>query len=103
MLLFKNIFSLNTRQSTYNLFSQNHGSPIFEYSKNNSSFENHKIARKKLFCIKSEIVVHHQQYSHQLKPMHGNSNGIGIVEFFEGKNVLVTGATGFLAKGIIYT
>lgn len=28
-----------------------------------------------------------------------SSNGIGIVEFFEGKNVLVTGATGFLAKG----
>ncbi|PHT32666.1 hypothetical protein CQW23_29003 [Capsicum baccatum] len=27
-----------------------------------------------------------------------HGNGIGIVEFFEGKNILVTGATGFLAK-----
>lgn len=25
--------------------------------------------------------------------------GIGIVEFFSGKNILVTGATGFVAKG----
>ncbi|KAJ8537647.1 hypothetical protein K7X08_014187 [Anisodus acutangulus] len=29
------------------------------------------------------------------------NNGIGIVEFFEGKNILVTGATGFLAKALI--
>ncbi|KAK4730750.1 hypothetical protein R3W88_023738 [Solanum pinnatisectum] len=33
--------------------------------------------------------------------MHSNDNGIGIVEFFEGKNILVTGATGFLAKALI--
>ncbi|KAF3647991.1 putative fatty acyl-CoA reductase 2-like [Capsicum annuum] len=49
--------------------------------------------------MKSEHGALHQQYS-QLKTMefqHGN--GIGIVEFFEGKNILVTGATGFLAKG----
>ncbi|KAL3327568.1 hypothetical protein AABB24_035310 [Solanum stoloniferum] len=29
------------------------------------------------------------------------NNGIGIVEFFEGKNILVTGGTGFLAKALI--
>ncbi|KAH0634706.1 hypothetical protein KY284_037492 [Solanum tuberosum] len=29
------------------------------------------------------------------------SNGIGIVDFFEGKNILVTGGTGFLAKALI--
>ncbi|MCD7467294.1 hypothetical protein HAX54_004634 [Datura stramonium] len=46
--------------------------------------------------MKSENVGHHQQYS-QLKA----NNGIGIVEFFEGKNILVTGATGFLAKVLI--
>ncbi|XP_015161491.1 fatty acyl-CoA reductase 2-like [Solanum tuberosum] len=46
--------------------------------------------------MKSENVGHHQ-----LKIMHGNDNGIGIVEFFEGKNILVTGATGFLAKALI--
>ncbi|MCD7467288.1 hypothetical protein HAX54_004628 [Datura stramonium] len=39
-----------------------------------------------------EIIITHQ------KP---NINGIGIVEFFEGKNILVTGATGFLAKALI--
>lgn len=27
------------------------------------------------------------------------NSGIGIVEFFEGKNIFVTGATGFLGKG----
>ncbi|PHT71588.1 hypothetical protein T459_22373 [Capsicum annuum] len=30
-----------------------------------------------------------------------SNNGIGIVNFFEGKNILVTGATGFLAKALI--
>ncbi|XP_015161535.1 fatty acyl-CoA reductase 2-like [Solanum tuberosum] len=29
------------------------------------------------------------------------NNGIGIFEFFEGKNILVTGGTGFLAKALI--
>lgn len=101
MLLFKNIFSL-TRQPTNNLFSQSHGSS-FEYRKNVSSFENQKRARKKFVYMKSENIGHHQQYS-QLKAMqfqHGN--GIGIVKLLEGKNILITGATGFLAKGIIYT
>ncbi|KAM3233310.1 hypothetical protein P3L10_018669 [Capsicum annuum] len=101
MLLLKNIFSFNTTKPTYNLFSQNHGSSIIEYSKNISSFENYKRGRKKIFSMKSEHGALHQQYS-QLKTMqfqHGN--GIGIVEFFEGKNILVTGATGFLAKALI--
>ncbi|KAG5584056.1 hypothetical protein H5410_044490, partial [Solanum commersonii] len=97
MLLSKNIFSLNTRElSPTKLFSKKYFSCRFEYSNNISSFENHKIARTKLFCMKSENVVHHQ-----LKIMHGNDNGIGIVEFFEGKKILVTGATGFLAKALI--
>ncbi|WMV44484.1 hypothetical protein MTR67_037869 [Solanum verrucosum] len=97
MLLSTNIFSLNTRElSPTKLFSKKHFSSRFEYSNNISSFENHKIARKKLFCMKSENVGHHQ-----LKIMHGNDNGIGIVDFFEGKNILVTGATGFLAKALI--
>ncbi|KAK4730749.1 hypothetical protein R3W88_023737 [Solanum pinnatisectum] len=97
MLLSKNIFSLNTRElSPAKLFSKKYFSSRFEYSNNISSFENHKIARKKLFCMKSENVGHHQ-----LKVMHGNDNVIGIVVFFEGKNILVTGATGFLAKALI--
>jgi len=28
-----------------------------------------------------------------------NKNGIGIAEFYRGKNILVIGGTGFLAKG----
>jgi hypothetical protein len=28
-----------------------------------------------------------------------NTNGIGIAEFYRGKNILVIGGTGFLAKG----
>ena len=28
-----------------------------------------------------------------------SSNGIGIVRFFKGENLLITGATGFLGKG----
>lgn len=29
------------------------------------------------------------------------NNGIGIIDFFEGKNIFVTGGTGFLAKGTL--
>ncbi|XP_049408545.1 fatty acyl-CoA reductase 2, chloroplastic-like [Solanum stenotomum] len=117
MLLLTNIFPINTRKHTYNLFSQNHVSTMFKYSNNFSSFENQKRSRKKLCYMKSEKIGHHQQYC-QLKAITNvaattmedekeiiiaqkGNNGIGIVDFFEGKNILVTGGTGFLAKALI--
>lgn len=39
-------------------------------------------------------------YSGSLVDMH--ENGIGIVKFLRGKGFLITGATGFLAKGAIF-
>ncbi|KAG5601378.1 hypothetical protein H5410_032748 [Solanum commersonii] len=74
---------------------------MFEYTKNISSFENHKRARKKLVNMKSENIGHVKQYSQLKATQFQHGNGIGIVEFFEGKNILVTGATRFLAKALI--
>lgn len=39
-----------------------------------------------------------QAPSHHFQDLHG-AGGIGVLEFLRGKNYLVTGATGFLAKG----
>ncbi|XP_059306065.1 fatty acyl-CoA reductase 2, chloroplastic-like [Lycium ferocissimum] len=117
MLLFKNLFSLNTREPT-KLFSKNHLSPVFDFKI--SSLENEKRARrtKSLKCenvVNSYSSPHDQHFS--LKAVTDDAaitmedereiiaqkanNGIGINEFFEGKNILVTGATGFLAKALI--
>ncbi|XP_074356509.1 fatty acyl-CoA reductase 2, chloroplastic-like [Apium graveolens] len=46
------------------------------------------------------IITSPQAPSDHLKHLHG-SGGIGVLEFLQGKNYLVTGATGFLAKVLI--
>lgn len=45
------------------------------------------------------IITAPQVPSHHLEHLHG-AGGIGVLEFLRGKNYLVTGATGFLAKGM---
>ncbi|CAN4117270.1 unnamed protein product [Withania somnifera] len=110
MLLFKNIISLNTRESIYNLSSQNYVSTIFENSNNFSSFGNCKKSRKNL-CYKKKdsqlkvvtniVEAITMEDEKEIIIAQKANNGIGIVEFFEGKNILVTGATGFLAKALI--
>uniref|UniRef100_A0A3Q7HXG0 Fatty acyl-CoA reductase n=1 Tax=Solanum lycopersicum TaxID=4081 RepID=A0A3Q7HXG0_SOLLC len=115
MLLIKNIFPIDTRGHTHNLFSQNHVSTMLKYNNNFSSFENHKRRRKKsCYIMKSQKIEHPRRYF-QLKAITNDeaedekqiiisqkgNNGIGIIDFFEGKNIFVTGGTGFLAKALI--
>nr|XP_016440026.1 PREDICTED: fatty acyl-CoA reductase 2-like [Nicotiana tabacum] len=114
MLRFKNIFPLYTRELPTKLFSENHDSTIFKY--NISSLENHKKARKRFCCMKSENLGNPQkcllkavtdveaitmEENIEVLNTPKSSDGIGIVDFFGGKNVLVTGATGFLAKALV--
>ncbi|XP_070008771.1 fatty acyl-CoA reductase 2, chloroplastic-like [Nicotiana sylvestris] len=93
MLFSKNLFSLNTRKQT-KLFSKNPHFASFEYKF--SSFESDKKSANKTCYLN----CHYGKSSLSSSPNKA-SNGIGIVEFFEGKNLLVTGATGFLAKALI--
>ncbi|XP_060206142.1 fatty acyl-CoA reductase 2, chloroplastic-like [Lycium barbarum] len=111
MLLFKNIFPLNTREPT-KLFSKNYISPGFDYKI--STFLNEKRIAK--ICSSSFFSSPHEQHvsikavtnvatitmedKKEIIAQKAN-NGIGILEFYEGKNILVTGATGFLAKALI--
>lgn len=114
MLLSKNIFPLYTRESPTKLFSKNYFSPSFDQYKIIPSFENEKRTRKNITCLSSFFSSPNDQYL-SLKAVTNapsitmddekeiisqkSNNGIGIVEFFEGKSILVTGGTGFLAKG----
>lgn len=94
----QNLFPLNStiRVPTIKLFS----------SKFNSCSKNEKIISKKISHLMLGI-DHHvpSRVSSSFVKALGDqgdvidTNGIGIVEFFEAKSLLVTGATGFLAKG----
>ncbi|KAM3324966.1 fatty acyl-CoA reductase 2, chloroplastic [Capsicum chacoense] len=100
MLLFKNIFPLNTREHTYNLFSQNHGN--HKKSRKNLCYMKYENFEKKYYQPKVVTNVEAITMENEKEIISQKSNnGIGIVNFFEGKNILVTGATGFLAKALI--
>ncbi|XP_060206141.1 fatty acyl-CoA reductase 2, chloroplastic-like [Lycium barbarum] len=113
MLLFKNIYPLNAGDPT-KLCSKNYLSPSFDQYKI-SSFDNEKITRK-ITCLSSSFSSPHDQYfplkavtdaaaitmeDERVIIAQKANNGVGIIAFFEGKNILVTGATGFLAKALI--
>ncbi|KAM3217763.1 fatty acyl-CoA reductase 2, chloroplastic [Capsicum annuum] len=100
MLLFKNISPLNTREHTYNLFSQNHGN--HKKSRKNLCYMKYENFEKKYYQPKVVTNVEAITMENEREIISQKSNnGIGIVNFFEGKNILVTGATGFLAKALI--
>ncbi|KAF3655409.1 putative fatty acyl-CoA reductase 2-like [Capsicum annuum] len=67
--------------------------------------KNEKIGSKKTSHL--TLGIDHGLYSSSIKALGDHqgdvlaNNGIGIVGFFEDKNILVTGATGFLAKVLI--
>ncbi|KAM3341392.1 fatty acyl-CoA reductase 2, chloroplastic-like [Capsicum galapagoense] len=115
MLLFKNIFAFNKMESQTKLFSKNYFSPKFDQYKI-PSFERYEKRKRKITCLSSFFSSPNDQHF-SLKAITNveaiimenekeiisqkSNNGIGIIEFFEGKNILVTGATGFLAKALI--
>ncbi|XP_055811608.1 fatty acyl-CoA reductase 2, chloroplastic-like [Solanum dulcamara] len=117
MLLSKSIFPLYTRESPTNIFSKKYFPSNFDQYKIVPSFENEKRNRKTFTCLSSFFSSPNDQ-DFSLKALTSapstitmddekeilsqkSSNGIGIVEFFEGKNIIVTGGTGFLAKALI--
>ncbi|KAK4730759.1 hypothetical protein R3W88_023747 [Solanum pinnatisectum] len=116
MLLSKNTFPLYIRESPTKLFSKNIFSSSFDKYKIVPSFKNEKRSMKNLTCLSSFLSSPNDQHfslkaftnapsiimddEKEIISQKAN-NGIGIVEFFEGKNILVTGGTGFLAKALI--
>ncbi|KAG5584068.1 hypothetical protein H5410_044502 [Solanum commersonii] len=116
MLLSKNTFPLYTRESPTKLFSKNILSSSFDKYKIVPSFKNEKRSMKNITCLSSFFSSPNDQHfslktftnapsiimddEKEIISQKAN-NGIGIVEFFEGKNILVTGGTGFLAKALI--
>ncbi|XP_055811632.1 fatty acyl-CoA reductase 2, chloroplastic-like [Solanum dulcamara] len=101
MLHLQNIFSLNTRVPTTKLFSENstHFSSKFSYKIRSNKTSDHLT-----LGIDHGIGPSNSSSIKALGDHHGDvlaKNGIGIVDFFEAKNLLVTGATGFLAKVLI--
>lgn len=98
MLHLQNLFSFNTRVPINKLFFENntHFSSNFSYKirSNNTSHLT--------FGIDHGIDLSSSNFIKALSDHQGDvlaKNEIGIIDFFEAKNLLVTGATGFLAKG----
>ncbi|XP_010325917.1 fatty acyl-CoA reductase 2, chloroplastic-like isoform X2 [Solanum lycopersicum] len=112
MLLSKNNFPLYTRESPTKLFSKNNFSSSFDKYKIVPSFKYEKRSMKNITIFSSPNNQHFSLKVVTNAPSiimddekeiisQNANNGIGIVEFFEGKNILVTGGTGFLAKALI--
>ncbi|XP_015086761.1 fatty acyl-CoA reductase 2-like [Solanum pennellii] len=112
MLLSKNTFPLYTRESPTKLFSKNNFSSSFDKYKIVPSFKYEKRSMKNITFFSSPNNQHFSLkvvtnapsiiMDDEKEIISQNANdGIGIVEFFEGKNILVTGGTGFLAKALI--
>ncbi|XP_016540974.2 fatty acyl-CoA reductase 2, chloroplastic-like [Capsicum annuum] len=103
MLQVQKKYPLNNtlRVPTTKLFSKNGHFPCKFYSHP----KNEKIRSKKTSHLK--LGIDHGLSSSCIKALGDHqgdvlaNNEIGIVEFFEAKNILVTGATGFLAKVLI--
>ncbi|PHU06733.1 hypothetical protein BC332_23222 [Capsicum chinense] len=108
MLHVQKNFPLNitTRVPTTELFSKNGHFPIKFYS-----YPKNEIIRSKKtnhLTLGIDHVIDPSSFSSSCIKALGDhqgdvlaNNGIGIIEFFEDKNILVTGATGFLAKVLI--
>ncbi|KAM3217403.1 hypothetical protein P3L10_026846 [Capsicum annuum] len=103
MLQVQKKYPLNNtlRVPTTKLFSKNGHFPCKFYSHP----KNEKIRSKKTSHLK--LGIDHGLSSSCIKALGDHqgdvlaNNGIGIVEFFEAKNILVTSATGFLANVLI--